>query len=207
MGRRVSSGDRVTVDGKSVERNTKLTYILYSKPRGLLCSRKDAQGRPLIYDKLEVDPNVQSVGRLDMDSEGLLLLTDDGELAQAMTHPSREIERKYRVRLTGTLDLPTLQRLREGGIDMGNGDMSEPWELTVDSETTGHTWISVTIRRGRWREIRRTIEGVGHTVRRLIRIQYGPLKLEEMPANAWRALKPKEVQNLRKHAGLKAEAS
>ncbi len=207
LGRQVASGDKVSVDGNMVEKKHTQTYILYNKPRGVLCSRKDAQGRPLIYDKLDVGPSVQSIGRLDMDSEGLLLLTDDGELAQALTHPSSGIDRKYRVRLTGTLELHTLQSLRAGGVDMGNGDLSEPWNLTVDSETAGHTWISVTIRRGRWREIRRTLEGVGHTVRRLIRVQYGSLKLEDMPSNAWRTLKVKEIRNLRKLAGLSVTAT
>ena len=198
LGTLVQSDDRVEVDGKQARPAISATYILYHKPRGLLCSRRDAQGRPLIYDRLEVGPSVQSVGRLDMDSEGLLLLTDDGDLAKRLTHPSGGLARGYRVRVTGHIAIDTLEALRRGGIDMGKGDVSDPWNVIVDAETGGHTWLSVTIRRGRWREVRRTIEAIGHKVRRLIRTSFGPLKLDpELPAGAWRPLKPGEIKHLK----------
>lgn len=196
-GIKVSPADRVEVDGKRVQMQQNHTYILYNKPRGLLCSRKDAKGRPLIYDQLNVSPNVQSIGRLDMDSEGLLLLTDDGALAQAMIHPRASIPRQYRVRITGQLEMETLKKLRNGGIDMGKGDKSDPWDVTIDSEARGHSWITVTIRRGRWREVRRTLQACGHEVRRLMRTRFGPIKLDpEMPKNAWRTLKSAEKKKL-----------
>lgn len=197
-GVKIGEHDLVTVDGKVVQPAANQTYILYNKPRGLLCSRKDAKGRPLIYDNLDIPANVQSIGRLDMDSEGLLLLTDNGALAQDLTHPGAKIPRQYRVRITSQLSLESMQALRNGGIDMGEGEISDPWELTVDSETKGHSWITVTIHRGRYREVRRTLEACGHEVRRLMRTRFGPIKLDlEMRAGAWRTLKAIELKKLK----------
>ena len=177
------------------------TYILYHKPRGLMCSRRDDRGRPLIYDSLKVAANVQSVGRLDMDSEGLLLLSDDGALARHLTHPATGLPRTYRVRVGGQVDMQTLEMLRKGGEDIGKGESSDAWEVIVDAESRGHTWLSVTIHRGRWREVRRTLEAAGHPVRRLIRTRFGTLSLGDLPAGAWRDLKPAEVQHLKTHSG------
>lgn len=190
--------DVVCVDGKNVSPQTSFTYILYNKPRGQLCSRLDVRGRPLIYDHLEVAPNVQSIGRLDMDTEGLLLLTDDGTLTRQLTHPGAKLPREYRARVAGNLSLETLEKLRRGGLDIGEDDVSDPWEITVDSETRGHTWVTVTITRGRWREIRRTLEAAGHPVRRLMRTRFGPMRLEEgMPRGSWRTLNRAEVRKLK----------
>lgn len=198
LGRRVGSNDAVTVDGRPVTPLQRHTYILYHKPKGLMCSRKDAKGRPLIYDKLDLPANVQSVGRLDMDSEGLLLLSDDGELTQRLLHPGAHMLRQYRVRVRGHIDEKTLELLRRGDIDMGRGERSVPWEVTVDAETRGHTWLTVSLRRGRWREVRRTLEACGHPVQRLIRTHFGPLSLDaDMPAGAWRPLSHGELRRLR----------
>jgi len=197
VGTGVKPGDRVAVDGKPVSVQTEHSYILYNKPKGQLCSRKDKRGRPLIYEHLDVAPNVQSIGRLDMDTEGLLLLTDDGSLARRLTHPGAKLQREYRARVAGQISLETLQKLRQGGMEIGDGDLSDPWEITVDSETGGHTWITVIITRGRWREVRRTLEAAGHPVRRLLRTRFGPIRLdEEMPHGSWRKLKRNEVRKL-----------
>jgi 23S rRNA pseudouridine2605 synthase len=197
-GVKIEKGDIVIVDDKVVTPALDNTYILYNKPRGLLCSRKDDRGRPLIYEHLDIPANVQSVGRLDMDSEGLLILTDNGPLAQKLTHPSAKIPRQYRVRISGQLSLESLEALRKGGIDMGEGDLSDPWDITVDSETRGHSWFSVTIRRGRWREIRRTVQACGHEVRRLMRTRFGPIKLDPaMPAGSYRNLTNAELRHLK----------
>jgi len=204
-GVKIEPGDIVSVDDKVVTPALDNTYIIYNKPRGLLCSRRDDRKRPLIYDHLDIPANVQSVGRLDMDSEGLLILTDNGPLAQKLTHPSAKISRQYRVRITGQLSLESLESLRKGGIDMGEGDLSDPWEITVDSEAKGHSWFTVTILRGRWREIRRTVQACGHEVRRLMRIRFGPLKLDpEMPLGSYRNLTNSELRRL-KSATAKAK--
>jgi 23S rRNA pseudouridine2605 synthase len=194
----VQAEDVVCVDGKNVFPQTSFTYILYNKPKGQLCSRRDTRGRSLIYDHLEVAPNVQSIGRLDMDTEGLLLLTDDGTLTRELTHPGARLPREYRARVAGNISLETMEILRRGGMDIGEGDVSDPWEITVDSETRGHTWITIIITRGRWREIRRTLEVSGHPVRRLIRTRFGPIRLEEgMPHGSWRKLNRAEVKKLK----------
>lgn len=207
MGRRVLPGDVVLADGKPVSPLTSHTYLLYNKPAGQLCTRRDDKGRDLIYKHIEVSPNVQSVGRLDMDSEGLLLLTDDGELANAMTRPGSGVAREYRVRVAGHFSLDALEGLRKGGLDIGEGEKSDPWEIVVDSETGGHCWLTVVIRRGRNREVRRTIEATGHVVRRLIRTRFGPLKLEDgVPKGSSRHLNAGEVKHLRRSLGLKEKA-
>jgi len=197
-GVKIGKGDIVAVDGKPVIPAANNTYILYNKPRGLLCSRKDMRGRPLIYDHLDIPANVQSVGRLDMDSEGLLLLTDNGALAQSLIHPGANIPRQYRVRITGQLSDESLAKLRNGGIDMGRDDISDPWEVSVDSEAKGHSWITVTIHRGRWREVRRTLAALKHEVRRLMRVRFGPIKLDsDMPSGSWRNLTSSELRKLK----------
>jgi len=194
----VQPGDQVMVDGKLVKPQQGHVYILYNKPKGQLCSRKDKRGRLLIYDFLEVAANVQSIGRLDMDTEGLLMLTDDGALTRALTHPAAKVPREYRARVAGIVTMETLARLRCGGMDIGRGDTSDAWEVTVDSESTGHTWLNIVILRGRWREVRRTLEECGHPVRRLIRTRFGPIKLDEaMPKGSWRALNRGEIRTLR----------
>lgn len=200
-GVKIGRSDVVAVDGKVVTPALNNTYILYNKPRGLLCSRKDDRGRPLIYEHLDVSASVQSVGRLDMDSEGLLILTDNGALAQKLIHPGTRMPRQYRVRISGQLSLESLEALRKGGIDMGDGDLSDPWDITVDAETKGHSWFSVTIRRGRWREIRRTVQARGHEVRRLIRTRFGPIRLDPgMPSGSWRKLTSGELKQLKSTA-------
>jgi len=207
MGRRVLPRDIVLADGKPVAPLATHTYLLYNKPAGQLCTRRDEKGRDLIYKHIEVGPNVQSVGRLDMDSEGLLLLTDDGELANVMTRPGSGVAREYRVRVAGHFSLDALEGLRKGGLDIGDGEKSDPWEIVVDSETRGHCWLTVVIRRGRNREVRRTIEATGHTVRRLIRTRFGPLKLEDgVPKGSSRHLNAGEVKHLRRSLGLKEKA-
>jgi len=199
MGIKIQPNDLVLVDDKPVDNNQEQIYLLYNKPRGLLCSRKDDKGRPLIYEHLDIPAHVQSVGRLDMDSEGLLLLTSNGEILQTLIAPKNKIPRKYKVKFTGSLSLESIEKLRNGGIDLGKGELSDPWDMSIDSDNGGHSWITVTIKRGRWREIRRTLDAVGHIVRRLIRVRFGPIKLEEgMPVGSWRSLTSKEVGVLKR---------
>jgi len=198
-GSRVQEGDIVIVDGKVASPQESFTYILYNKPMGQLCSRKDAvRKRPLIYDFLEVAPNVQSVGRLDMDTEGLLILTDDGALTRSLTKPGAKVPREYRARVAGLVSMETLAKLRQGHFDIGQGDSSDAWEVTVDSESKGHTWLTIVIYRGRWREVRRTLEECGHPVRRLMRTRFASLRLDEgMPRGSFRSLNRSEVKKLK----------
>ncbi|MDQ6952322.1 MAG: pseudouridine synthase [Mariprofundaceae bacterium] len=204
QGIKVNLEDVVKVDGKVISKHEEKTYLLYYKPKGFLCTRRDDKKRPLIYDQLRIPANVQSIGRLDMDSEGLLLLTDDGGLAQKLTHPSYKIPRQYRVRITSQLSLESLEKLRSGGIDMGDGDISDAWELVVNSESKGHSWITVTIYRGRYREVRRTLKALKHEVRRLIRTQFSNMHLDqEIRPGQWRSLKAGEVSRLQQAVSRK----
>jgi len=198
-GTKVNPGDIVMVDGKVVAPHENYTYIVYNKPAGQLCSRKDAvRKRPLIYDFLDVALNVQSVGRLDMDTEGLLILTDDGDLTRSLTKPGAKVPREYRARVAGLVAMETLEKLRRGNIDMGKGDSSDGWEVTVTSESKGHTWLSIIIYRGRWREVRRTLEECGHPVRRLMRTRFASLRLDEgMPRGSYRKLNRAEIKKLK----------
>lgn len=195
---KVKPGDVVRVDGRQVRPLSTCSYYAFHKPRGLLCSRKDDKGRPLIYDILDVEKNVQSIGRLDMDSEGLLLLTNDGELAHRLMHPSSGILREYRVRILGHPDPETLARLQKGGIPIGRGEKSVAWEITVDAETRCHSWLTVRLRSGRWREVRRTLAACGHPVRRLIRTRFGPIELGDLPRGELRPLSKKEIEALQR---------
>jgi len=202
-GTKIKTGDRVSVDKKPVALQESFTYIVYNKPVGQLCSRKDdVRKRPLIYDTVDVAPNVQSIGRLDMDTEGLLILTDDGDLTRALTKPGANIPREYRARVAGIVSLETLEKLRRGNFDIGKGDSSDAWEVTVSSESKGHTWLTIVIYRGRWREVRRTLEECGHPVRRLMRTRFASLKLEEeMPRGSYRNLNRAEVKKLKERSG------
>jgi len=132
-----------------------------------------------------------------MDSEGLLLLTDDGVLARKLTHPATALPRTYRVRVGGRIELHTLQRLRTGGGSIGRNEASKPWDVTVEAESRGHTWLTVTLHSGRWREVRRTLAACGHPVRRLIRTRFGPLALGALPAGQWRNLHADEIVRLK----------
>ena len=202
-GTKIKASDIVTVDGKAVAPQDNFTYVLYNKPMGQLCSRKDdVRKRPLIYDFLEVAPNVQSIGRLDMDTEGLLILTDDGDLTRSLTKPGAKVPREYRARVAGLVSLETLEKLRRGNFEIGKGDSSDAWEVTVTSESKGHTWLTIVIYRGRWREVRRTLEECGHLVRRLMRTRFASLKLEEgMPRGSYRDLNRSEIKKLKERSG------
>ncbi len=202
-GTKIKPGDRVSVDKKAVAPQENFTYIVYNKPVGQLCSRKDdVRKRPLIYDTLDVAPNVQSIGRLDMDTEGLLILTDDGDLTRSLTKPGANVAREYRARVAGLVALETLEKLRRGNFDIGKGDSSDAWEVTVTSESKGHTWLTIIIYRGRWREVRRTLEECGHPVRRLMRTRFASLKLEEeMPRGSYRDLNRAEIKKLKERVG------
>ncbi len=202
-GTKIKSGDSVSVDGKPVAPQESFTYIVYNKPAGQLCSRKDdVRKRPLIYDTLDVAPNVQSIGRLDMDTEGLLILTDDGDLTRSLTKPGAKVPREYRARVAGLVSLETLEKLRRGNFDIGKGDSSDAWEVTVTSESKGHTWLTIVIYRGRWREVRRTLEECGHPVRRLMRTLFASLRLEEgMPRGSYRNLNRAEIKKLKERSG------
>ncbi|MFN3577423.1 MAG: pseudouridine synthase [Tabrizicola sp.] len=184
----VTAKDRITVRGEPVGQPDPPRLWLYYKPEGLVTSTADEKGRDTVFDHLPEDmPRVMSIGRLDLNSEGLLLLTNDGELKRRLELPSTGWLRKYRVRVKGNPTDPDLDPLRKGmTID---GERFQPMEVRLDRHQGANAWLTVGLREGRNREIRRAMAQIGLTVNRLIRISYGPFRLND--------LQPGEVEEVR----------
>jgi 23S rRNA pseudouridine2605 synthase len=179
----VGAADRVSVDGKPLPARERTRLFLYHKPRGLLTANVDARGRPTIFSGLPKDlPRVVSVGRLDLNTEGLLLLTNDGGLARVLELPSTGWLRRYRVRAHGSVTQDALGRLRAGitidGVRYGT------IEATLDRSQGSNVWLTFAIREGKNREVRNVLGALGLQVNRLIRVSYGPFQLGELPAGA-----------------------
>ena len=172
----VTTASRITVDGKALGAPDPVQLWRYHKPSGLVTTARDPEGRETVFEKLPRDmPRVLSVGRLDITSEGLLLLTNDGELKRRLEHPSTGWLRRYRVRLHGRVTDASLGRLAEGiTVD---GMRYGAIEATLDSQQGANAWLTMGLREGKNREIRRVCEQLGWTVNRLIRISYGPFQL------------------------------
>ena len=172
-------GDRVTLDGKPIDAPQPARLWLYYKPLGLVTSERDEKGRQTVFESLpDGMPRVMSVGRLDLNSEGLLLLTNDGELKRKLELPSTGWLRKYRVRVNGRPNAATFDPLKRGiTID---GEDFQPMEIMLDRQQGANAWLTVGLREGKNREIRRAMAEVGLTVNRLIRVSYGPFRLNEM---------------------------
>lgn len=180
----VGEDDVVVVDGKPLKEKSPTRLFLYHKPAGLVTSHKDEKGRSTIFDQLpEYLPRVVSVGRLDLNTEGLLLLTNDGELSRYLELPATGWKRKYRVRVHGRVDSKKLDILKKGITVEGIHYKSIEAEIDEGAaEKSGtNTWLNVTLREGKNREIRRVMEAIGLSVNRLIRISYGPFQLGMMP--------------------------
>ncbi len=172
----ISQGDIVQVGGKVVDQPDRTRVWRYHKPEGLVTTHKDPEGRPTVFDKLRHQlPRVVSVGRLDLTSEGLLLLTNDGGLARTLELPSTEWLRRYRVRVFGMPAESALKSLSRGVVI--EGMRYGPIEAELDSRSGDNTWLTVSLKEGRNREIRRVMAHLGLAVSRLIRIAYGPFQL------------------------------
>lgn len=203
MGVKVAETDRVEVDGRAVEPERALWIILH-KPAGYVTSRDDPQGRPTVYDL--VPGRLHSlfhVGRLDLESEGLLLLTNEGEVANRLMHPSHEVDRVYDVDVVGVPDRATLRRLHHG-VELEDGlarahtvDVLATEGARGGAGAEDHARLRITMREGRKREVRRLFDAVGHPVRRLVRVRLGPVELGDLPPGKWRELRPEEVAALR----------
>jgi 23S rRNA pseudouridine2605 synthase len=175
----VSPGDKITVDGKPLPQPEAPRLWRYNKPRGLVTSHKDPKGRKTVFEALPPSlPRVVSVGRLDINTEGLLLLTTDGELARHLELPSTGWLRRYRVRAHGRVAQDALDRLRQGvtidGVHYG------PVEARIDREQGANLWLTISLREGKNREVKRIAEHLGLTVNRLIRVSFGPFALGDL---------------------------
>ena len=191
----VSAADHIEVDGQVLQEAEEARLFLYHKPVGLVTTHKDPQGRPTVFENLPKHlPRVVSVGRLDLASEGLLLLTNDGELAQYLAHPSTGWKRKYRVRVFGKVDEARLKALKSG-ITVKDVHYKSIDAAVEGKQEGANTWISVTLREGKNREIRRVMEALGLKVNRLIRVSYGPFNLDSMPSEAVKEIKPQVLQD------------
>ncbi|MEC7258054.1 MAG: pseudouridine synthase, partial [Pseudomonadota bacterium] len=172
---------RITVDGTPVRAAEPTRLWLYHKAPGLVTTERDEQGRDTVFDALRADlPRVMSVGRLDLNSEGLLLLTNDGELKRRLELPATGWLRRYRVRINGRPQDSAFDPLREG-IEV-DGEQFLPMQITLDRQKGANAWLTIGLREGRNREIRRAIEDIGFTVNRLIRLSYGPFQLGQLKA-------------------------
>ena len=188
--------DVVEVDGRRIEPATPV-WIALHKPRGYVTTRSDPEGRSTVYALLPAEHHALfHVGRLDLDSEGLLLLTNEGDTAERLQHPRYEVERVYEVEIDGALSDAT-QRLLLQGVELEDG-LARALALDRLSDARGgrERW-SVTLREGRNREVRRLFDAVGHRVQRLKRVRFGPLELGRLKAGEWRRLQPAEVARLR----------
>jgi 23S rRNA pseudouridine2605 synthase len=177
----VKPGQVITVDGKPIAAAEPTRLWLYHKPPGLLTTHSDPKGRNTVFENLPKEmPRVISIGRLDINSEGLLLLTNDGELARHLESPKTGWKRKYRARAWGEPDEKRLEQLRKGVVV--DGIKYAPADVEVESRKASNTWIAVGVREGKNREVRKLLEHAGLQVSRLIRIAYGPFQLGTLEA-------------------------
>ncbi|MFT5676399.1 MAG: 23S rRNA pseudouridine2605 synthase [Paraglaciecola sp.] len=211
LGDRVEPADKIRVDGNLLTNRQEKAIcrvLMYNKPEGELCSRKDPEGRPTVFDRLPVikDGRWIAVGRLDVNTSGLLLFTNDGELANRLMHPSHEIEREYSVRVFGEVDQPMISRLCKGvELEDGKAKFTLVTKKPGDEDSI-NKWYNVTLSEGRNREVRRLWESQGLQVSRLIRVRYGELNLQKnLPQGGWIELPLKDLNVLRKSVNLANE--
>jgi 23S rRNA pseudouridine2605 synthase len=182
--------DRIEVDGAVVGVRPGLVHYLLNKPTGVVTTAADPQGRPTVVELVPAEPRVFPVGRLDADTEGLLLLTNDGDLAQRVAHPSHGVEKEYLVEVEGQPSRGALRQLREG-VDLEDGTTAPAKVAAV-----GQHGLRIAIHEGRNRQVRRMCAAVGHPVVRLVRIRIGPLTDRRLAPGEWRALTTAEVRAL-----------
>jgi pseudouridine synthase len=185
---------RIEIDGIPLPVAPELTYYLAYKPAGVVSTRSDPQGRPTVVELVPATPPVYPVGRLDADSEGLLILTNDGDLTQLLTHPSGEVPKTYTVLVAGEPDKQSLRRLT-AGVVLDDGPAAA-LRARLIGRRRGEALVEIVMGEGRKREVRRMCDAIGHPVHRLIRTAIGPLRDADLRPGTWRALTLAEVRSL-----------
>ena len=196
--------DEITFDGQPLARPERRQYILLYKPRGVVSSLEPQGDRKTVMDLVPADERLYPVGRLDLDSEGLILLTNDGELTNRITHPRYETEKEYRVLLGDEPDAKQLAAWRHGVVL--EGKRTAPAEVEREAHTPEGTWLRVTMHEGRKHEIRDIARTLGLWVHRLIRVRLGALTIGNLKPGQWRPLEPKEIAELKRPAARPSRA-
>jgi 23S rRNA pseudouridine2605 synthase len=187
--------DHIKVDGKLLVSPEKKVYYIFNKPRGVVTSLSDPEGRPTVNDFLRgIRQRVFPVGRLDYDSEGLLLLTNDGEFTHAVLHPSKKVPKTYLVKIKGVLEDEDIAKLRTG-IRLDRS-VTAPAKVKRLKKTENNSWIEMTIYEGKKRQIRRMLEKVGHPVIRLIRVRINGLEMGSLQPGSYRRIAPAEMKKI-----------
>jgi pseudouridine synthase len=196
-------GTRIDPDVSVVEVDSRIVqlepprWIMLHKPPGYLCTRNDPEGRPTVYDLLDSDlASLFHVGRLDYMSEGMLLLTNEGQVAERLLHPRNRVLRRYEVTVAGPVPKSTGSRLREG-VELDDGLARVEYFTVLPGARADQAVLDLSLREGRNREVRRLMEAVGLTIHALKRVAFGPLELGNLPRGSWRSLEPGEVERLR----------
>lgn len=201
LGQRIDPGnDEVQVEGARVPLGTHLIYYLFNKPLDVVTTAADTEGRQTVFDYVELPQRVWTVGRLDMDSEGALLLTNDGELTHRLTHPRFGVSKVYLAYARGTVGGRALKALA-GGVRLDDGPTG-PARVRLVERFPGGSLIEIDLKEGRNRQVRRMFDAVGHPVKRLVRTAVGPVTLGHLKPGAVRRLSPEEARSLYRACGL-----
>jgi len=196
--------DSITVDGRPIPRRVKRIYMMLNKPAGYITTVEDPQHRHTVMELVPHDSRIYPVGRLDADSEGLILMTNDGDFANLLAHPRYALDKEYHVAVQGRVREEDINTLREGVVI--DDRKTAPAQVRVLSSDGRTTWLSIIIHEGRNRQIRRMLHALGYRVERLVRMRIGPLRLGALPRGAYRSLTPAEVRML-KRAGVEGSGS
>ena len=190
--------DVIAVDGQPLPQQTaKLIYVMLNKPRYVVSTVNDERGRTTVVDLVNLPERIYPVGRLDIDSQGLILLTNDGDLAEKLTHPRYHLEKEYQVLVVGRPSTQTLIRWRRGGVEIEGQPAAKASvdRLKIEGDAT---WLRVIMTEGRKRQIRETAKALGHPVKKLERVRIGPIKLGHLKPGRWRHLTQAEVEQLKR---------
>ena len=200
--------DHVKVDGKRIQVESQKIYLLLNKPKGYITSVQDPEGRPTVMDLIiDVKERIYPVGRLDYETEGLLLFTNDGDLARALMHPSTEVEKIYWAKVKGRLTEEEMKKVEKGGISLPEGKTAPCKIRFLRSTTAENEWVEIILHEGKKRQVRMMMEKIGHPVAKLKRVGYAFLKLGNMPLGAYRYLSPIEVGKLKNLTNKKPAAA